>query len=141
MSNYNKVILMGNLTRDVELRHTQGGTALAKFGMAINRRWTVDGETKESVCFVDLTAWGKQAEILAEHTRKGMPLFIEGRLEYSSWDGDDGKKKSKLDVVVENFQFVSGRASDASAPRRERASKAAETLRDREQRQDEDVPF
>lgn len=109
MANFNKVILLGNLTRDVELRHTQGGQALAKFGMAMNRRYTTQsGEQKEETCFVDLTAWGKQAEILNQYVRKGSQLFVEGRLQYSTWEGEGGKR-SKLEVVVENFQFVGGR--------------------------------
>lgn len=110
MANFNKVILLGNLTRDVELRTTQGGTALAKFGMAINRKWsTPNGEQKEEVCFVDLTAWGRQAEVLSQYVKKGSQLFVEGRLQYSTWE-KDGVKKNKLDVVVESFQFVGGRA-------------------------------
>jgi len=106
MANFNKVILLGNLTRDVELRHTQGGMALAKFGMAVNRKWSSNGEQRESTCFVDLTAWGRQAEILSQYVGKGSQLFVEGRLEYSTWEGQDGGKRSKLEVVVENFQFV-----------------------------------
>jgi len=108
MANFNKVILMGNLTRDVELRHTQSGQALAKLGMAINRKYTSNGESKESTCFVDLTAWGRQAEVLSQYVKKGSPLFVEGRLEYSTWEGQDGGKKSKLEVVIENFQFLGG---------------------------------
>jgi single-strand DNA-binding protein len=107
MSNFNKVILMGNLTRDVEMRFTQGGMAVAKLGMAINRKWTQNGEQKESTCFVDLTAFGRQAEVLSQYVSKGSPLFIEGRLEFSTWeDKNGGGKRSKLDVVIENFQFV-----------------------------------
>ena len=106
MANFNKVILMGNLTRDVELRNTQGGTALAKFGMAINRKYTANGESKEETCFVDLTAWGKQAELLNQYVRKGSQLMVEGRLQYSTWESQEGGKRSKLEVVVENFQFV-----------------------------------
>ena len=113
MANFNKVILLGNLTRDVELRHTQNGMALAKFGMAINRKWSQNGEQKESTCFVDLTAWGKQAELLSQYVKKGSQLFIEGRLEYSTWESQEGGKRSKLEVVVENFQFVgSARGGD-----------------------------
>lgn len=112
MGNFNKVILMGNLTRDVELRHTQSGMALAKFGMAINRKWSQNGEQKESTCFVDLTAWGRQAELLSQYVRKGSQLFVEGRLEYSTWEAQEGGKRSKLEVVVENFQFMgSGRGA------------------------------
>lgn len=101
MANFNKVMLLGNLTRDVEMRHTQNGTALAKFGMAINRKF----KDKEETCFVDLTAWGRQAEVLAQYVTKGSQLFVEGRLEFSTWESEGGKR-SKLEVVVENFQFV-----------------------------------
>jgi single-strand DNA-binding protein len=79
---------------------------IAKLGMAINRKWTQNGEQKESTCFVDLTAFGRQAEVLSQYVAKGSPLFVEGRLEYSTWEGQDGQKKNKLEVVVENFQFV-----------------------------------
>lgn len=105
MANFNKVILLGNLTRDVEMRHTQSGMALAKFGLAINRKWSQNGEQKESTCFVDCTAWGRQAEVLSQYVGKGSQLFVEGRLEYSTWEAEGGKR-SKLEVVVENFQFV-----------------------------------
>jgi single-strand DNA-binding protein len=115
VANFNKVILMGNLTRDVELRQTQSGMALAKFGMATNRKWSQNGEQKESTCFVDLTAWGRQAEVLAQYVKKGSQLFVEGRLEYSTWEAKDGGgKRSKLEVVVENFQFI-GAPRGASA--------------------------
>ena len=106
MANFNKVMLMGNLTRDVEMRTTQGGTQVAKLGMAINRKWTQNGESKESTCFVDMTAFGRQAEVLSQYVGKGSPLFVEGRLEYSTWEGQDGQKKNKLEVVIENFQFI-----------------------------------
>ena len=116
MANYNKVILLGNLTRDIELRYSQGGTAIAKFGLAINRRYTVNGEQKEETCFVDLTAFGKQAETLNQYVGKGSPLFVEGRLEYSTWeDKDGGGKRSKLEVVIENFQFVDSGAGRGGA--------------------------
>ena len=106
MANFNKVILLGNLTRDVEIRTTQGGMAIAKLGMAINRKWTQNGEQKESTCFVDLTAFGRQAEVLGQYVGKGSPLFVEGRLEYSTWETQEGQKRNKLEVVVDNFQFV-----------------------------------
>jgi single-strand DNA-binding protein len=112
MSNYNRVILLGNLTRDPELRHTSGGTAMAKLGMAINRRYTANGEAKESVCFVDLVAWGKQAEVLHKYVHKGSQLMVEGRLEFSQWEDKSGGKRSKLEVAVENFQFVGGKKAD-----------------------------
>ena len=106
MANLNKVFLMGNLTRDIELRYTQGGMAVAKLGMAINRKFTSNNETRETTCFVDLTAFGRQAEVLNQYVRKGSPLFVEGRLEYSTWEGQDGGKRSKLEVIIENFQFI-----------------------------------
>jgi len=102
MANFNKVILLGNLTRDIEMRNTQSGMALAKFGMAVNRKV----KDRETTCFVDLTAWGRQAEVLSQYVQKGSQLFVEGRLEYSTWESQDGGKRSKLEVVVENFQFV-----------------------------------
>lgn len=109
MANFNKVILMGNLTRDIELRHTQGGMAVAKFGMAINRKTSSQsGEARESTCFVDCTAFGKSAELLQQYVRKGSPLFVDGRLEFSTWEAKDGGKRSKLEVIVENFQFMGG---------------------------------
>jgi single-strand DNA-binding protein len=110
MANFNKVILLGNLTRDPEVRYTQGGQSVAKFGMAINRRYSVNGEQREQTCFVDLTAWGKQAEVLGQYAGKGRALLVEGRLDYQTWEAKDGGgKRSKLEVVVENFQFVGSR--------------------------------
>lgn len=116
MANFNKVLLLGNLTRDVEIRYTQGGLAVAKVGMAINRNYTSNGEKKEETCFVDLTAFGRQAETLNQYVSKGSPLFVEGRLEYSTWEAKDGGgKRSKLAVVIENFQFIGSRASGSSS--------------------------
>lgn len=109
MANFNKVLLMGNLTRDVELRTTQGGQNVAKFGLAINRKWSQNGETKESTCFVDCTAWGRTAEIINQYAKKGSPLFVEGRLDYQTWeDKNGGGKRSKHEVVVENVQLLGG---------------------------------
>lgn len=107
MPNYNRVILAGHLTRDVELRSTQGGTQIARFGIAVNRKFTANGEQKESTCFVDCVAWGKTGEIIAQYAAKGSALLVDGRLEYSTWEAQDGGKRSKLEVVVENFQFLS----------------------------------
>lgn len=107
---FNKVILLGNLTRDVELRHLPSGTqSVANVGIAVNRRWrTPEGEQKEETTFVDCEAWGKQAETLAKYVSKGRPLFIEGRLRLDTWE-KEGQKFSKLKVVIENFQFVDSR--------------------------------
>ena len=99
---------MGNLTRDPELRYTSNGSAVTSFGLAVNRKFKQGDEWKEDVCFVDITVWGKQGENCAEYLSKGRPAFIEGRLQYSTWESD-GQKKSKLDVVANTVQFLGSR--------------------------------
>lgn len=119
MANFNKVILAGNLTRDPELRYTPKGLAIAKLGLAINRRWTNEaGEQKEDVTFVDVDAFGKPAETIGQYLRKGRPILIEGRLRLDTWDDKQtGQKKSKLGVVLESFQFLdSGNREGGAAP-------------------------
>lgn len=119
MANFNKVILAGNLTRDPELRYTPKGTAIARIGMAINRTWKNEtGETKEEVTFVDVDAWGRQAEVISQYLKKGRPILIEGRLKLDQWEDKNTKQKqSKLRVVLEGFQFLdSGRGDGAGAP-------------------------
>jgi len=107
MANFNRVILIGNLTRDPQLRYTPSQMAVCDFGVATNRQWTSkDGQKREEVTFVNCTAWGRQAETIQKYLSKGRPIFIEGRLTYSQWDGPDGKKRSKLEVTVERFQFL-----------------------------------
>jgi single-strand DNA-binding protein len=110
MASYNKVILVGNLTRDPELRYTPKGLAIAKIGLAVNRNYTTEsGEKKEEVTFVDLDAFGRQAETLAQYMKKGSPLLVEGRLRLDQWDDKKtGEKRSKLGIVVEGFQFLGG---------------------------------
>jgi single-strand DNA-binding protein len=105
---FNKVMLMGNLTRDVEIRHTGSNTAVGNFGIAVNRRYkTQSGEQREEVTFVDCEAWGRTAEVMSQYLSKGRSVFIEGRLKLDQWeDRNGGGKRSKLSVVVENFQFV-----------------------------------
>lgn len=111
MASLNKVFLMGNLTRDPELRYTPAGLAVASFGMAINRAWTAkSGEQKEDVCYVDISIFGRRAEVLGEYFSKGKPIFIEGWLQFHQWESKDGQKKSKLRVVADNFQFIDGTA-------------------------------
>lgn len=105
--NFNKVFLMGNLTRDIELRHTSGNQAVANIGLAVNRRYTTQsGEKREETTFVDCEAWGRTGEVMSQYLKKGRPVFIEGRLKLDQWEGKDGSKQSKLRVVVENFQFI-----------------------------------
>src|SRR5207249_256132 len=121
MANFNKVILAGNLTRDPELKYTAKGTAVTKITVAINRSWKTEaGEAKEEVTFVDVDAFGRQAEVVAQYLKKGRPILIEGRLRYETWeDKQTSQKRSKLGVVLEGFQFLdSGRAENRlpSAP-------------------------
>jgi len=104
----NKVILMGNITRDIELRYTQTNQAVAQVGMAMNRRWrTPEGEQREETTFVDCEAWGKTAEMISQYFSKGRPILIEGRLKLDQWqDKESGQNRSKLKVVIDNFHFV-----------------------------------
>ena len=107
MASFNKVLLMGNLTRDPELRYTSGGTAVASFGLAVNRKFKQGEEWKDEVCFVDITVWAKQGENCAEYLNKGSLAFIEGRLNYQTWeDKQSGQQRSKLEVVANNVQFL-----------------------------------
>src|SRR3954470_12851220 len=110
MASFNKVILAGNLTRDPELRYTPKGTAVTKIGFAVNRTWkTESGEQKEEVSFIDIEAWGRQGEVIAQYMKKGSPLFVEGRLKLDSWEDKNTKQKvSKLKVVLESFNFIGG---------------------------------
>jgi single-strand DNA-binding protein len=111
MASFNKVILMGNLTRDPQLKYLPSQTAVVDFGLACNRKWKgQNGEDREEVLFVDCSAFARQAEVINEYCRKGRPLFIEGRLKLDSWeDKQGGGKRSKISVVVENFQLLGGR--------------------------------
>jgi single-strand DNA-binding protein len=118
MANFNRVILAGNLTRDPELRYTPKGTAIAKFGLAINRTWkTETGETKEEVTFVDVDAFGRQAEVVAQYMKKGRPFLVEGRLKLDQWeDKNTHQKQSKLKVVLEGFSFIDTKGADGGVP-------------------------
>jgi single-strand DNA-binding protein len=115
MANYNKVILIGNLTRDPDLRFTGSGLAIAKLGLAVKRSWRdqASGEQKEEVTFVDVDAFGKQAETLGKYMKKGRPIMIEGRLRLDTWeDKQTNQKRSKLGVVLESFQFLDFRGAE-----------------------------
>lgn len=110
MANFNKVILMGNLTRDPQLKYLPNNTAVCEFGMAINHRWRdKDGNQREEVCFVDVSAFGRQGETINQYMAKGRPILIEGRLKFDSWTAQDGSKRSKLSVVCDGFTFVGPR--------------------------------
>ncbi len=116
-SGYNKVMLMGNLTRDVEMRFTPSNTPVGTFGLAVNRTWrTPEGEKKEEVSFFDCEVWGKQAEIMKQYLGKGRSVFIEGRLKQDTWkDKTDGSNRSKIKVVVEEFRFTDSKPGGAGA--------------------------
>ena len=111
MASFNKVILLGNLTRDPEVRYTPKGTAVTELGMAVNRVYTAEnGEKREETTFVDVTLWGRTAEIAGEYLKKGRPVFIEGRLQLDTWDDKtSGQKRSKLKVVGEGLQLIGSR--------------------------------
>ena len=115
MASFNKVILMGNLTRDPELRYTPSGTAIAKMGLAVNRVWRdAEGQQKEEVTFVDVDAFGKQAETIGQYMQKGRPILVEGRLKLDQWeDKNTGQNRSRLGVVLERFTFVGGGGGQA----------------------------
>jgi single-strand DNA-binding protein len=109
MANFNKVLLLGNLTRDPQLSYTPNQTAVVDFGLATNRKWTgQDGSQREETCFVDCRAFGKQAETINKYLAKGRLVFVEGRLTFDTWTAQDGTKRSRHRVTVENFQFLPG---------------------------------
>jgi len=135
--NYCKVIIAGNLTRDPELRHTPSGTAVAKLGIAVNRRYTgKDGQTKEETTFVDVDCFGKTAENVAKYFTKGRSIFIEGRLKTDEWeDKQTGKRRTKLGVVMDSFQFADSKQSGNQE--RQTSQPSTATLPD----DNDDVPF
>ena len=141
MADYNKVLLMGRLTRDIELRYTSNNQAVANIGLAVNRRWrSKEGEDREETTFVDCEAWGRTAEVMSQYLSKGRPVFIEGRLKLDQWQDKDGSNRSRLRVVVDNFQFIDsrGEGGGGSVP----ASAGASRGGDEHQPIDEDdIPF
>ena len=154
MANFNRVILAGNLTRDPQLSYTPSNTAVCEFGMATNRRWRdKDGNNKDEVCFVDLIAYGRTAEVINQYMSKGRPILVEGRLRFRQWTNKEGQNRSKLDVFVESFTFLGGGQGGgqarAGAPARTAAPAAAPAPADDEApppvddlpADDPDVPF
>jgi single-strand DNA-binding protein len=165
MASFNRVILMGNLTRDPQLKYLPSQMAVAEFGLAMNRRYrTANGEDREEVTFVDCSAFGKTGELINQYFTKGRPIFIEGRLKYDQWeDKQGGGKRSRLTVVVDNFQFVGPRegggggapaayGDDQSqappaqrapnrAPQRAAPQQQAEPFPEEQQFKDDDIPF
>lgn len=154
MASYNKVLLMGNLTRDVEIKQIGSGQSVANIGLAVNRRFrTQSGEDRDETTFIDCEAWGRQAEVMAQYLSKGRPVFIEGRLKLDTWqDKNDGSNRSKMRVVVESFQFIDsgggqgggggGGGARSSGPRRQPAGQQSGGYDDyAEQVSPDDIPF
>jgi len=166
MANFNKVILLGNLTRDPQLRYLPSQMPVVEFGLAVNHKFkTANGEEREDVLFIDCTAFGKQAEVINQYCQKGKPLFVEGRLKLDTWDDKQtGQKRSKHKVTVENFQFIGTRdgggggggapaggedqRSERYAPRGQAAPARGENrpapeppFDDSQQFKDDDIPF
>ncbi len=154
MANLNKVMLMGNLTRDPEVRYTPKGTAVADIGLAINRFYSGDnGEKREETVFVDVTLWGRSAEVVGEYCKKGRPLFVEGRLQLDTWDDkQSGQKRSKLKVVGESVQLIGsregggGESGGESRPRQQSQSRPSTPAKppadpDLDAVEEDDIPF
>lgn len=165
MANYNKVILVGNLTRDPEMRFLPSQMAVVEFGLAINHRYkTANGENREEVCFIDCSAFGKQAETINQYCQKGKQILVEGRLKYETWeDKQGGGKRSKHKIVIDSFQFLGSKDGGAPAagsaeggdetsqaaprpaarpaPSRPSAAPAAPPISDEEHFKENDIPF
>jgi single-strand DNA-binding protein len=149
MASFNKVILMGNLTRDPELRYTPKGTAVAKLGLAVNRVWRdAEGQQQDETTFVDVDAFGKQAETIGQYMQKGRPILVEGRLKLDQWeDKNSGQRRSKLGVVLERFTFIGGGGSQGvgggatSAPPTSAPPPTSDVPPFEDGPSDDDVPF
>jgi len=117
---FNKTILVGNLTRDIELRYTQGGTAIAKTAIATSRKFTSNGEKKEEVCFIDITFFGRSGEVANQYLRKGSKILVEGRIVFEQWVDKNGGKRSKHSIAVESMQMLDSKGdSQQQAPQQE----------------------
>ena len=149
MASFNKVILLGNLTRDPEVRYTPKGSAVADLGIAVNRQYTLEsGEKREEVTFVDVTFWGRTAEVAGEYLKKGRPVFIEGRLQLDTWDDkQSGQKRSKLKVIGETMQMLGSRGGAADTgdegdrPARSAKPTAAPKPPGPSEPDDDEIPF
>ena len=140
MANLNKIFLMGNLTRDPQLSYLPSQTAVVEFGLAVNRRWTgKDGSKKEDVCFIDCRAYGGTAETINKYMSKGRGIFVEGRLDFDSWTAQDGSKRSKHRVTVENFQFIGGREQGSTTAANEGLGGQSQSIP--EPPEGDDIPF
>ena len=142
-------MLIGNLTRDPEIKYTSKGMAVAEISLAVNRRYTVEGEKREEVTFVEVTFWGKKAEVIGQYCRKGNPIYVDGRLKQESWDDKEtGKKRSKMTVTGEEFQFLTSK-EDGNQSRQPVADQMNNQARDAQQQSrpkhyrdgEESIPF
>jgi single-strand DNA-binding protein len=130
MAGFNKVFMLGNLTRDPQLSYTPSQTAVVDFGLAVNRRWTgQDGTQRQDTCFMDCRAFGRQAENINKYLTKGRLIFLEGRLTFESWTAQDGTKRSRHRITVENFQFLPGTGADIGAEQPEQNTGAPSSRR------------
>lgn len=147
MPNLNKVMLMGNLTRDPELRYTPKGTAVAEISLAINRVWQNEQNQKqEETTFVDVTLWGRQAELVQQYVTKGQPLYVEGRLTIDTWDDKGtGKKRSRMKVIGESIQFLGSKSEQGpgqqSQRQRPQQSQRPASQPPADDNADDDIPF
>ncbi|MFH1782043.1 MAG: single-stranded DNA-binding protein [Candidatus Omnitrophota bacterium] len=136
MASLNKVFLIGNLTRDPELRYVPSGAPVATFGLAVNRRYVMQsGEKKDEVCFVRIVVFGKQAESCSQHLSKGRLIFVEGRLQYRSWE-QEGQKRSTLDIIADRVQFLG-----SPKPQGQEQEESMDSMKEVEIKTDEEVPF
>jgi len=142
MANFNKVLLMGNLTRDPALSYLPSQTAVVDFGLAVNRRWrSKEGEDRDETCFVDCRMFGRRAEVINKYCKKGNPLLVEGRLTFDSWQAQDGSRRSKLRVTVENFEFLGKPAGASEAGRVEQDTEKSDSQAAQQTAADDDIPF
>ncbi len=143
MASYNRVVLLGNLTRDPQLSFTPANTPLCKFGIATNRKWKDrDGNPQEEVCYVDCTLFGRGGEVFNQYMSKGRPVLVEGRLQFQQWSTAEGEKRSKHEVIVENFTFLGGRGGEDAAPQGTAHTSAADpTPSGQTPPADVDIPF
>jgi single-strand DNA-binding protein len=145
MANFNRVILVGNLVRDIELRYLQNGTAVADGRIAVNDSYKSGDKQVETTSFIDLTLWNKQAELAVEYTKKGSPVLVEGRLKQDSWETAEGEKRSKLIVVVEKIQFLAKKAVKDESPQNKEVTPpkndVIESAAPPAEKSNEEVPF
>ena len=141
MPGFNKVILVGNLTRDPELRYVPSGRAVTTFSIAVNRTYTLqDGTKKDEVSFIKIVVWGKQAESCSEYLSKGRPVLVEGRLQSRSWEAQDGTKRSTIEVVAQRVQFL-GTGTRADQTGKTEDSQVLPEPKESEKASEEEVPF